>query len=102
MLAAPLPYPLTYACYGSDGHRFVVAGGIEQQGDGTEIYHNEVLVLEGVQDRWVNSAARLNGRRAFQSGVLVGDFLICIGGKQFTVSSASGSSRRLYYGYRCP
>lgn len=81
-LAAPLPYPLKNACYGSDGNRLVVAGGVEEHDNGNTTYHDEVLVLEGIDRHWRTSTARLQSRRAWQSGVLVGDYLLCIGGRQ--------------------
>lgn len=80
-LAAPLPYRLKNACHGSDGHRLVVAGGEEVQEDGSSIFHHEVLVLQGVGQRWSTSTARLGEPKAFQKGVLVGDYLICMSGR---------------------
>lgn len=75
--AAPLPYNLRGACHGSDGQRLAVAGGYERDG---QTYHRKVLLLEDVTTVWRTVAGRLGGSRSDQAGVLVGDYLLCLGG----------------------
>ena len=81
--AASLPYDLYGACHGSDGEKLVIAGGRSKS---TDAYHTEVMVLEGLNDRWSNFTKRLGGHRAAQAGVLVDNTLICLGGVEPTVS----------------
>ena len=80
--AASLPYDVTGPCHGSDGEKLVLAGG---QSLSSGAYHNEIIVLEGLNDRWSNFTGKLGGLRAGQAGVLVDNVLICLGGVEDTV-----------------
>ena len=74
---ATLPDPTGAACYASDGDRFAVAGGMTAPHGRRS---SKVHLLEGVNGLWKTLAVELQGLRAAQSGVLIGDLLLCAGG----------------------
>lgn len=80
-----MPLSLYTSCYGSDGERLVVAGGL----DSRLRYHDEVLVLQGAESEWRQLNATLTREKAYLTGVLVDNFLICISGWDTTADIAS-------------
>ena len=77
-VAAPLPRKLLHACHASDGERLVVAGGYDGEYDERR---DEVLLLEGLNATWRTSTARFGTPKSSQAGVLLGDTLLCLGGR---------------------
>ena len=92
--AASLPYNLTTACHGSDGERLVFAGGKEYDGF-SFTFHDEVLVLEGVNATWRMLQAHLGAPKESQAGVLLNDTLLCLGG--YNGVSGMGTSKQLAF-----
>ena len=80
---ADLPQKLQVACYGSDGERLAVAGGLVFDSEiGRFVYQDGVIVLEGVNSTWRRAEAKLSGLKVRQAGVLLGDYLLCLGGRE--------------------
>ena len=74
---ATLPQPRAYSCHGSDGGRLVVAGGRDFKAE----VDKDVWVLEGVNHTWGVAAVELATARRSSAGLLLGDVLVCMGGK---------------------
>ena len=73
---AALPEEREFSCSGSDGSRFVVAGGRNDN----NYFFKDVLVLEGVTSKWAEAAVKLPTLQRSSAGVLLGDLLVCMGG----------------------
>lgn len=51
-------------------------------------YSSGVLVLDHIYAKWRPLTGSLGGARAYQAGVLVGDQLLCLGGREDVVCGA--------------
>ena len=94
--AAPLPSESwANPCYGSDGERLVIAGGLA---GGNDTY-SEIMFLDGLDTTWRKVAAQLGTPKRNQGGVLLGDTLVCLGGKdEVSIKKARPTVQENYVG----
>ena len=69
----------------------VVAGGKGEDGGGRD----EVMVLEGVGEEWIQLEGRLQGPTWGQAGVVLGDLLLCLGGYRAEVGRVGLPQQRI-------
>ena len=83
-LLDPLPAAMSSSCHGSDGLRFALAGG---RGEGELQRFLQTWVLEDAESAWSVADVELPTERSGSpAGVMIGDYLVCLGGGDSEVS----------------
>ena len=78
----PLPFRLLAPCQASDGSRIVAAGGFNSfAANDTSVLYETVLALNSPAEEWKKLTVKLSGKRAYQAGTLLSNYLICLGGE---------------------
>ena len=87
---AALPTALTTTCHGSDGTKVASGGGFDHVG---RTFTNDVFLLESMSSEWLVDSNLMSERLSQNAGVMVGDKLICLGGRHDAVGAGGGSKR---------